>query len=104
MNLAAMAFPLARPLLHALDAETAHRLTIAALTHIPNRDAAASDPRLAVEAFGLRFPNPLGLAAGFDKNAEVADAMLGLGFGFVPATPLSPPGGQGRHQPHGIQQ
>lgn len=99
MNLAAMAFPLARPLLHALDAETAHRLTIAALTHIPNRDAAASDPRLAVEAFGLRFPNPLGLAAGFDKNAEVADAMLGLGFGFVEVGTLTPRPQEGNPRP-----
>ena len=43
----------------------------------------ADDPRLAVRAFGLRFPNPVGMAAGFDKHAEVPDPLLRLGFGFV---------------------
>ena len=76
-------FPLARPLLHALDAETAHQLTIKALALAPHGAPPADDPRLAVEAFGRRFPNPVGLAAGFDKQCEVPDALLALGFGFV---------------------
>ena len=90
MSLAALAFPFARPLLHALDAETAHGLTIRALSAMPAGAAAAADPRLAVEAFGLRFPNPLGVAAGFDKNAEVPDAMLALGFGFTEIGTVTP--------------
>ncbi|MFE1598482.1 quinone-dependent dihydroorotate dehydrogenase [Methylobacterium sp. ID0610] len=76
-------FPLARPVLHAIDAETAHRLTIRALSLLPAVPAPADDPRLAVSVFGRRFPNPVGLAAGFDKGAEAPDALLGLGFGFV---------------------
>jgi dihydroorotate dehydrogenase len=76
-------FPLARPLLHALDAETAHRLTIKVLALAPYGAPPKDARRLAVEAFGRRFPNPVGLAAGFDKQCEVPDALLALGFGFV---------------------
>src|SRR4051794_28380265 len=76
-------FPLAKPLLHALDPETAHELTIKALALAPSRVPSGDDPRLTVEALGLRFPNPVGLAAGFDKQCEVPDQLLGLGFGFV---------------------
>lgn len=76
-------FPLARPLLHALDPESAHQMTIRALKLMPPVVPAPDDPRLAVEVFGRRFPNPVGLAAGFDKQAEVPDALLALGFGFV---------------------
>ncbi|GLS45812.1 quinone-dependent dihydroorotate dehydrogenase [Methylobacterium brachythecii] len=76
-------FPLARPLLHGLDAETAHDLTLRGLALLPPRTPPASDPRLTIDLFGKRFPNPVGLAAGFDKGARVPDAMLGLGFGFV---------------------
>jgi dihydroorotate dehydrogenase len=76
-------FPLAKPLLHALDAETAHQLTIRALAAMPTLLRPTDDSRLAVRALGLAFPNPLGLAAGFDKQCEVPDALLGLGFGFV---------------------
>ncbi|WP_407526119.1 quinone-dependent dihydroorotate dehydrogenase [Methylobacterium oryzisoli] len=79
----AQLFPLARPLLHALDAETAHRLTIRGLALLPAAAPPADDPALAVEVLGRRFPNPVGLAAGFDKGAEVPDALLSLGFGFV---------------------
>src|ERR1700721_391730 len=49
-----------------------------------------SDPRRGVEVLGLKFPNPLGPAAGFDKNAEVPGAMLRLGFGFVEVGTLTP--------------
>ena len=90
MSLAGLAFPLARPLLHALDAETAHGLTIAALKAMPCGATLPSDPRLRVEVFGLSFPNPLGLAAGFDKNAEVPDQMLALGFGFTEIGTVTP--------------
>ena len=90
MSLAGRAFPLARPILHALDAETAHGLTIAALKALPRGAPGPSDPRLRVEAMGLSFPNPLGLAAGFDKNAEVPDQMLALGFGFTEIGTVTP--------------
>ena len=79
-----------RPLLFTLDAERAHRATIRALKLKPAGVAPAMDPRLAIEVAGLRFPNPVGLAAGFDKDAQVPDAMLGLGFGFVEAGTLTP--------------
>ena len=81
---------LAQPLLARLDAETAHRLTINAMAWSPALAPAADDPRLSVTAFGLSFPNPLGLAAGFDKSAEVPDAMLRLGFGFVEIGTVTP--------------
>lgn len=77
------AFPLLRPLLHRLDAERAHDLTIRALGALPVTAPAADEASLAVEILGRRFPNPVGLAAGFDKGARVPDALLGLGFGFV---------------------
>src|SRR5690349_9426170 len=72
----------AGPVLRRLPAETAHRAAIAALKIAPPARAPPPDPRLSVEALGVKFPNPLGLAAGFDKNAEVPEAMLRLGFGF----------------------
>jgi len=76
-------FSLAKPALHALDAETAHQLTIRSLSLMPLASAPKDDPRLAVEVFGRHFPNPVGLAAGFDKQCEVPDQLLSLGFGFV---------------------
>ncbi|MET0742130.1 MAG: dihydroorotate dehydrogenase (quinone), partial [Microvirga sp.] len=76
-------FRAARPVLHALDPETAHRMTIRALALMPIRPPAADDPRLAIRLLGRRFPNPVGLAAGFDKRCEVPDPLLALGFGFV---------------------
>lgn len=76
-------FPLVRPVLHGLDAEQAHNLTLRALAALPARRPPADDPRLAVGLLGRNFPNPVGLAAGFDKGATVPDALLGLGFGFV---------------------
>lgn len=88
-------FDLARPLIHALDPETAHKLAVAALAAAPRRSPANDDTRLAVSAFGLAFSNPLGLAAGFDKHAEAIDGALGLGLGFTEVggvTPLPQPG------------
>ncbi len=99
MSLARLAFPLARPLLHGLDAERAHRLTIRVLKMLPGGGGRAGDPRLRVRAFGLDFPNPLGLAAGFDKNAEVPDQMLGLGFGFTEVGTVTPRPQEGNPRP-----
>ena len=81
---------LAQPLLLRLPAETAHRLAIAALRSGAAARSRMPDPRLAVDALGLRFPNPLGMAAGFDKNAEVPDGLLGAGFGFCEVGTLTP--------------
>jgi dihydroorotate dehydrogenase len=83
-------YPLARPLFFALDAERAHRLTIRALRALPSGEPARGDPRLAIRIAGLDFPNPIGLAAGFDKDAEVHKQMLGFGFGFVEVGTLTP--------------
>lgn len=90
MSLLGAAFNIARPFLHGRDAEDAHRLTIRALRCMPRLPVPKPDPRLAQRLFGLDFPNPLGLAAGFDKNAEVPDAMLQLGFGFAEVGTLTP--------------
>jgi dihydroorotate dehydrogenase len=81
---------LSRPLLRALDPEDAHALTLKALHYVPLARAAADPPELSVRAFGLTFPNPVGVAPGFDKNAEVPDAMLRLGFGFVEIGTITP--------------
>jgi len=81
---------LALPLLSRLEPETAHRAVIAALRLAPSARPRRNDPRLGVAAFGLAFPNPLGMAGGFDKNAEVAGALLGAGFGFVEVGTLTP--------------
>jgi dihydroorotate dehydrogenase len=97
MGLAGFAFPLLRPLLHRLDAEAAHRLTIAMLRLAG--EGAPPMSGLAVRCFGLGFPNPVGLAAGFDKDAEVADAVLGLGFGFVEVGTVTPHPQAGNDRP-----
>ncbi len=91
-----MLYGLAKPVLFALDAERAHGLAVWALAHGLVRAPRAPDPAsLAVRAFGLDFPNPIGLAAGFDKDARAMQGALALGFGFVEAgtvTPLPQPG------------
>lgn len=83
-------FALARPLLFRLSPETAHRLSLLALAHLPMPEARPDDGRLAVKAFGLDFLNPLGLAAGFDKNAVAAGAFAPLGFGFAEIGTVTP--------------
>lgn len=85
-----MLYPLLRPLIFALDAERAHRLTIAALKLRRGGRPQEPDPVLSTTVAGLAFPNPVGLAAGFDKDGEVPAAMLGLGFGFVEVGTLTP--------------
>lgn len=74
-----------------LDPETAHRATIAALKlGLGPRGRGGDDPVLATLFAGLSLANPVGLAAGFDKNAEVPDAMLAAGFGFVECGTVTP--------------
>jgi dihydroorotate dehydrogenase len=97
------AFGLTLPILRLLGAEDAHRATIAALKFLPARKPDEDDPRLAVSAFGLDFPNPVGLAAGFDKNAEVPGAMLGFGFGFVEVGTLTPRAQPGNPRPRAFR-
>lgn len=84
------AYALARPLLFTLDAETAHGLTIRALKTGLLPPAPRPDPILATQVAGLALPSPLGLAAGFDKNAEVPDAVLRMGFGFAEVGTITP--------------
>jgi dihydroorotate dehydrogenase len=88
-----------RPFMRLIDAEDAHRLAIHALRLPPFAPLVADDPRLAVRAFGLNFPNPVGMAAGFDKHAEVPDALLKLGFGFVEVGTVTPRPQQGNPRP-----
>ena len=86
-------FDLVRPAIFALDPETGHRMAIAALKTLPARGGAAGrngKAALATTVAGLAFPNPVGVAAGFDKNAEVPDALLGLGFGFTEVGSITP--------------
>jgi dihydroorotate dehydrogenase len=84
-----MLFDLARPALFAIDPERAHRLTVRALALAGRRGPPAAGA-LAVDVAGLGFPNPLGMAAGFDKDAEVPDQLLGLGFGFAEVGSITP--------------
>lgn len=92
-------FPLLQPVLQRLDPETAHDMTVRALSFLPVSVPPADDPRLMVTAFGCDFPNPVGLAAGFDKQGQVADQMLGLGFGFVEVGGVVPHPQEGNPRP-----
>jgi len=92
-------FGISLPLLRWLDPEDAHRLAIQGLKLLPPLRPRADDAKLAVRAFGLNFPNPVGLAAGFDKNAEVPDALLRLGFGFVEIGTVTPKPQAGNPRP-----
>jgi dihydroorotate dehydrogenase len=89
---------LSRPFLRALDPEDAHRLAIKALRYLPATKS-PDPPELGVQVFGLNFPNPVGVAAGFDKNGEVPDALLRLGFGFVEVGTITPRAQPGNPKP-----
>jgi dihydroorotate dehydrogenase len=89
----------ARPLLRAMDPEDAHGLALRALKLAPLPKPVPDDARLTARAFGLTFPNPVGLAAGFDKHAEVADALLRVGFGFVEVGTVTPRAQSGNPRP-----
>ena len=93
-------FKLVSPILHHLPAEFAHGLTLRALKSglVPPQPE-FSHSSLEVSLWGRIFPNPVGLAAGFDKNAEVPDAMLSLGFGFVEAGSVTPKPQPGNPKP-----
>lgn len=85
-----MLFRLLRPALFALDPETGHRLALAGLKALPPRAPMPQPGALAITVAGLRFPNPVGVAAGFDKDAEVPDQLLDLGFGFAEVGSITP--------------
>jgi dihydroorotate dehydrogenase len=90
-----MIYSALRPALFLLDPDTAHNLSLAALRALPLTGTARTGGPLATSVAGLAFPNPLGMAAGYDKDGEVPDALLGLGFGFAEVgsiTPLPQPG------------
>ncbi len=84
-------FPLMRPFIHALPAERAHDLAVAALKKgVMPLPLTKEYPQLARSLFGLHFPSPIGMAAGFDKNAEAFPALLRAGFGFVEIGTVTP--------------
>jgi dihydroorotate dehydrogenase len=87
------------PLLRWFDPEDAHRLAIQGLRLLPPIRPKPDDPKLATRAFGLNFPSPIGMAAGFDKSAEVPDALLRLGFGFVEIGTVTPKPQTGNPRP-----
>jgi dihydroorotate dehydrogenase len=93
-------YDLVGPVLRCLDAETAHGLTITALkSGLVPKATPINHPSLGCKLWGLDFPNPLGLAAGFDKNAEVPDAMLAQGFGHVEVGSITPRAQPGNPKP-----
>jgi dihydroorotate dehydrogenase len=93
-------YRLARPLLLALDPERAHALTLAALeAGLYPRPRVRDDPRLALTLWGVDFPNPLGVAAGFDKDARVPDRLLGMGFGHAEVGTVTPRPQRGNPRP-----
>ncbi|MGI9422632.1 MAG: quinone-dependent dihydroorotate dehydrogenase [Hyphomicrobiaceae bacterium] len=91
---------LARPMLLMMEAERAHEMTIRTLEAGLYPKAAVTDnPSLCVELFGRAFPNPIGIAAGFDKDARVYDAILNLGFGFAEVGTVTPLAQKGNQKP-----
>jgi dihydroorotate dehydrogenase len=92
-------YPFIRPLAFTLDAERAHRATIAALKWMPAHRPADLPASLKTRVAGIDFPTPIGLAAGFDKDAEVPGQMLSLGFGFVEVGTLTPRAQEGNPRP-----
>ena len=84
-----MLFRLMRPALFTLDTELAHNLALTGLKALPVRRPCSAGAT-ATQVAGLQFPNPVGVAAGFDKNAEVPDALLSLGFGFTEVGSITP--------------
>src|SRR6266700_104352 len=108
-----MLYRAVRPFLFALDPETAHRLGLKSLDILARLGAsslvASAAPRMPVRVMGLDFPNPVGLAAGLDKDGEHIDALAALGFGFIEVGAVMPPA-QGvrarelRHREHFLAQ
>jgi dihydroorotate dehydrogenase len=85
-----VSYALIRPLLFRLDAERAHTVALRALAAMPRRSRTVAGGPLSTQVAGIAFPNPVGMGAGFDKDAVAADGLLGLGFGFVEVGTLTP--------------
>ena len=94
-----MIYAALRPALFLLDPERAHALTVAVLRMMPRLPAPRANSPLASTVAGIGFPNPLGMAAGFDKDGEVPDALLGLGFGFAEVGSITPQPQAGNPKP-----
>lgn len=93
-------YPIARTALFQLEPEAAHEATLKALEcGLYPRDAGRDDGTLSQTVFGLHFPNPVGIAAGYDKDARVPDAVLGLGCGFAEIGTVTPEPQPGNPQP-----
>ncbi|MEM6780507.1 MAG: quinone-dependent dihydroorotate dehydrogenase [Pseudomonadota bacterium] len=93
-------FDITKPFFHALDPETAHKVSIAAMkAGFAPKYEAVDDPKLKTTLWGRTFNNPIGLAAGFDKNAEVIAPMLNIGFGFVEVGTVTPKPQDGNPRP-----
>lgn len=93
-------FKVIKPALHALDPEKAHMVTMSALKNgLHPTFKAINDPRLQVNLWNRNFPNPVGLAAGFDKNAEAIEAILKMGFGFTEVGTVTPKSQDGNPRP-----
>ena len=87
-------------LLHRLDPERAHALSLTALRlHLPNLPGPVTSPRLATTLAGLALPNPVGLAAGYDKNAVALAPLLRSGFGFLEVGAATPQPQDGNPKP-----
>ena len=93
-KIARMIYSLARPLLFALDPETAHRVTLETIRKLDSLGLVPAAPPAPVQCertiMGIRFPNPVGLAAGLDKNGDYIDALARLGFGFIEIGTVTP--------------
>ena len=92
-------YPLIRPAAFMLDAERAHRATIKALKLMPPHRPPNFPASLRTTVAGIEFPTPIGLAAGFDKDGEVPEQMLSLGFGFVEVGTVTPRRQEGNPRP-----
>ncbi len=95
-----MFYRLARPFLFQADAETAHNMSLTALKMLPIPPMGTQDPALQQSFAGLHFANPVGLAPGYDKNAEVPVEIMRLGFGFTEVGTLTPLPQAGNPKPH----
>jgi dihydroorotate dehydrogenase len=92
-------YALVRPILFAIDAERSHRLTLAALARMPTVGAPADRPELRSTVFGITFSNPIGLAAGADKDARAISAWNALSFGFAEIGTITPRAQPGNPKP-----
>jgi dihydroorotate dehydrogenase len=88
-----------RPLFFTLDPELAHRMVLTLLAGVPALSASADPPALAQDLWGMRFSNPVGLAAGLDKDAAAVTAWQMLGFGFAEVGTITPQAQPGNPRP-----